>query len=54
MVVNCLKLDPTVGLVPFGELVREYCLGFLLIVSYRVSLTLFLGEGYVSLAWEAF
>ena len=54
MVVNCRELEAKIGLVPFGELVREYCLGFLLIVSYRVSLTLFLGEGYVSLAWEAF
>ena len=54
MVVNCRELEVEIGLESFGELVREHCLGFLLIVSYRVSLTLFSGEGYVSLAWEAF
>ena len=54
MVVNCLKLEVEIGLVPFGELVREHYLVFLLIVSYRVSLTLFSGDGYVSLAWEGF
>ena len=52
MVVNCLKLEVEIGLVPFGELEGEHGLVSLLIVSYEVSLTLFSGEGYVSLAWE--